>query len=64
METNSKASDRPKPGAEIKVGRVELKLSGDEVIIRMIDRPAVCSKVSVAQLERWAIRQLREGVFA
>jgi len=48
----------------LRAGRVDISVEGDSVTLTLWARPGVASTVKVAQLERWALRQLREGVFA
>lgn len=55
---------KPAPQPSITARRVIITVDGDVVILRLADRPGVESRVSTQQLERWAIRQMREGVFA
>lgn len=63
MDSSKKQANQPAPGS-IVVGKVELEVEGETVRIHLRDRPGVSYTVSLGQLERWAIRQLREGVFA
>lgn len=48
----------------IVVGRLALRHVGDELQITLLDKPGVVGVVSAKQLERWAMRQLRENVFS
>lgn len=48
----------------IVIGRIALRHVGEELQITLIDKPGVVGVVSAGQLERWAMRQLRENVFA
>lgn len=49
----------------IKAGKVALSQRADGVIVLTHEsRPAVEVEVPSHMLERWALRQLREGVFA
>jgi ribosomal protein L15E len=55
-----------KPEQRIKAGRVEFVQAADgAVVIRFKTKAGeVAVPVNVKQLERWAMRQLRDGVFA
>lgn len=57
------AQDR-RPARSVRAGRVDICVSGDTVTLKLWQRPGVASTVNVVQLERWALRQMREGVFA
>lgn len=59
-----KSTSATKAQRAVRVGRVDICVVGDTVTLRLWERPGVASKVSAVQLERWALRQLREGVFA
>ena len=48
----------------IRVGRVEIIVRGETVELRLWQRDGVSAEVNASQLERWAIRQMRDGVFA
>lgn len=49
----------------LRVGRVEfVRTEGDEVVVRFHGKAGVIDgAVNACQLERWAVRQLRDGVF-
>lgn len=59
--TNEQPATRPT--RSVRVGRVDISVSGDTVTLSLWQRPAVASTVNVVQLERWALRQMRESVF-
>jgi hypothetical protein len=51
--------------ASIRVGRIEfVRVAGDEVEIRFHGKTGpIDSTVNAGQLERWAVRQLRDTMF-
>jgi hypothetical protein len=55
-----------KPEQRIKAGRVEfVQSAGGAVVVRFKTKAGEVSvPIDVKQLERWAMRQLRDGVFA
>lgn len=62
-------SDKPKPeppAPQIHAGKVELSQAKDgAILLRFKGKAGVVEvQATAAQLERWAMRQMREGVFA
>jgi hypothetical protein len=58
------AAREPRPARSVRAGRVDICVTGDTVTLKLWQRPGVASTVNLVQLERWALRQMREGVFA
>lgn len=57
-------SSQQQPAPLLRILRVEIEPAGDDVLLRLWQRPGVETRVTAAQLERWVMRQMREQVFA